>query len=395
MKKKILFVMPHLKPCGVTSAFLNLINEIKNDKSLDIDVFLFDADDEKNLPHEVNALSAGKFTQLLVQDQKAAERKGKLSGFMRFIFCAIAKLFANHYAYSLAFLFEKELGEYDLAISFCQSSKQHELFGGMNEFVLTKAEADKKATILHTDYTKSGLDTLYNCDLYQLFDYVLATSEGVMRSFLARVPECREKAYVLHNCQDFFNMERLSAIDTQEYDRSVLNILTVGAICKEKGHFRVLDVLYRLKEDGFKFCWHVIGDGKDTEKLKEKISEYNLSRNVVLYGRQENPYKFYVNADVLLVPSYYEGASMVFSEAEYFNIPIIATKTTSTDELVTDKNLGIVCENSENGIYKAFEYIFKSPHIIREIKKFNRGMPSNELALRDFYRLLQGENENE
>lgn len=389
MKKRILFVMPHLRPCGITTAFLNLINEIKNDKRLEIDVFVFDGANIDKLPDEVNALPAKKLTSLLGEDTRISEKKGALLGIMRMIFSAITKFFANHYVYSFAFLFEKTIGEYDVAISFSQSGKPHELCGGMNEFVLTKVEAQKKVTVLHCDYANSGLDTLYNCDLYQLFDKVLAPSEGVIKSLLSRVPECADNVGMLHNCHDFSAMERLSLIDTQEYDRSVLNILTPGPVIKEKGHFRVLDALFSLKEDGLKFCWHVVGDGKALKKLKEKVAEYNLSRNVVFYGKQENPYRFYPNADVVLVPSYYEGASSVFSECEYFGVPVIATKTTSTDELVLEKNLGLVCENSENGIYTVFEYVKNNPHIIREIKRFSRKTPDNELAISEFYELLQ------
>jgi len=389
MKKKILFVMPHLKPCGVTTAFLNLINEIKADRGLELDLFVFDTDEVEILPKEINVLPVGKLTRLLAVDQKTADKAGTLLGLVRLLFSGIAKFFANHYAYSLAFLFEKTIGEYDVAISFSQSGKPHELCGGMNEFVLTKVEAEKKVTVLHCDYAKSGLDTLYNCDLYQLFDKVASPSEGVIKSLLSRVPECSENAVLLHNCHNFSNMEALSKIDTQEYDRSVLNILTVDTIREEKGHFRALDALIKLKEDGLKFCWHVVGDGKDMEKLKEKVSKYNLSRNVIFYGEQENPYKFYVNADVVLVPSYFEGASTAFARSEYFNIPVVATRTTSTDELVMEKNLGLVCENSESGIYSAFEYIAKNPHIIREIKRFNREVPDNNLALHESYELLQ------
>ncbi len=391
MKKKILFVMPNLKEYGITSAFLNLINEIKYDKNLEIDLFIFDTDDVGFLPEQINILPVGKLTQLLGISQKTAELKGTFSGIARMLFSGFSKLVANHYVYSFVFLFEKTLTDYDVAISFSQSKDPHTLCGGMNEFVLTKTEADKKITLLHCDYEKSGLDTLYNCDLYQLFDKVCTTSEGVKAAFLSRVPECHENTCVMHNCYNFSEMERLSNIDTIEYDRGVLNILTVAKISKDKGHMRVLDVLYRLKEDGFKFCWHVVGDGKGLKKLKEKISEYNLSRNVILYGEDTNPYKFYKNADVLLVPSYYEGSSMVFAESEFFNLPIVATKTTSTDEFVTDKNLGIVCENSENGIYKAFEYIFKNPYIIKQIKNFDRETPNNHKALREFYEIIQGD----
>ena len=395
MKKKILFVMPHLKTGDIQKAFLNLINEIKDDKNLEIDLFIFDTDDVGILPPQVNVLPVSKLTRLLTVNQKTIEAESKFLGLVRLVLGGIAKFIADHYVYSFVFMFEKILNGYDAAISFAQSGSQHSLYGGMNEFVMSKVEAKIKATVLHCDYGAAGLDTLYNIDLYQMFDKVCAVSDGVKNAFLSRVPECSENVCVMHNCHDFYKIAELSAIDTVEYDRSVLNILTVARVSNEKGHLRTLDVLYRLKEDGYKFCWHVIGDGEDLGKLKEKIEEYNLSRNVILYGSHQNPYKFYVNADVLLVPSYHEAAPMVFTESEFFNLPIVATKTTSTDEFVTDKNMGIVCENSENGIYKAFEYIFKNPHIIREIKRFDRELPNNNEALREFYSVIQGEDENE
>lgn len=392
MNKKILFVMPHLKTGGIQTAFFNLINEIKNDKNLEIDLFLFDTDDADVLPPEVNVLPVGKLTRLLAVNQKTIESESKFLGFIRLILGAIARFVADHYAYSLVFMFEKKFKGYDAAISFSHSSHQHSLFGGMNEFVISNVEANIKATVLHCDFKSAGLDTLYNCDLYQMFDKVCAVSEGVRSAFLSCVPECREKMYILHNCHDFSKMENLSKEDPVVYDRNVLNILTVARLSEEKGHLRVLDALYRLKEDGFKFCWHVVGGGNEMDKIEKKIEEYNLSRNVKLYGNQNNPYRFYKFADVLLVPSYHEAAPMVFTESEYFGLPVIATKTTSASEFVTDRNIGIVCENSDDGIYKSLEYVFKNPDVLRKIKTFDRQPPSNEAALREFYELIKGEN---
>lgn len=388
MKKRILFVMSDLNPSDTTNAFLNLINEIKDDKGLEIDLFVFDDSAKDILPDEVNVLPTGKLTRLLGIDQKTADKRGTLIGIIRMILALITKFVANHYVYSFVLMFEKTIGEYDVAISFSESGKPHELRGGMNEFVLTKAEAQKKVTVLHCDYENSGLDTLYNCDLYQLFDKVLAPSEGVIKSFLSRVPECSDNVGLLHNCHNFLNMRKCAYSEMMEYDNSVLNILTFGEVCKEKGHFRALDALYRLKEDGLKFCWHIVGDGRGAKKLKERVSELNLSRNVIFYGEQDNHYRFYPKADMVLVPSYYDGAPSVFSECEFFALPVVATKTTSTDEFVLEKNTGLVCENSENGIYTALEYIGKNPHILREIKRFSREAPNNETAKSEFYDIL-------
>jgi glycosyltransferase involved in cell wall biosynthesis len=186
-------------------------------------------------------------------------------------------------------------------------------------------------------------------------------------------------------------MNVLSAENTVIYDPDVINILTVGRLSEEKGHMRVVDALFKLKEDGYKFCWHIVGNGPEAEKLAEIAEEYNMSRNIVLHGDTENPYRYYVNADVLLVPSYHEAAPMVFGEAEYFRLPVLATKTTSTQELVIDKNIGIVTENSDEGILKGLEYVFKNPQILRHIKYYDREIPDNSEALTEFYQLIEGE----
>ncbi len=391
MSKKILFVMPHLKTGGIQTAFLNLINEIKDNPSLDIDVFVFDTDGASALPENVNVLPVGKLTRLLAVNQKTIESESKFWGFVRLALCGLARFIGDYLAYDIAFLFEKKLTGYDAAISFCQSGVSKSLYGGMNEFVLSKVDANMKATVLHCDYSQSGIDTIYSSETYQHFDKICAVSEGVRDVFLSCVPECRDKTYILHNCQDFYKMAELSAVDTVEYEKNVINILTVAHASKEKGHMRALDALYRLKEEGHKFCWHVVGGGDGIRELAERIDEYNMSRNVKLYGDTDNPYRYYVNADILLVPSYYEAAPMVFGEAEYFRLPIIATKTTSTQELVTDKNMGIVTENTDEALYTGLRYMLENPNIILQIKRFERDVPTNIQAVEEFYNIIGGE----
>lgn len=391
MKEKILFVMPHLKNGSITTSFLNLINELKDNPDLDIDVFIFDTDDVALLPENVNVLPVKKLTRILTVNQKTIEKESLFLGLVRLAIGGIAKFIADHFAYSLVFMFEKKLKGYDVAISFSQSGSEHSLYGGMNEFVLSKAEAKKKVTVLHCDYGQVGLDSPYNTELYQHFDCVCAVSEGVRDVFLEYVPECAEKTVILHNCHDYRKMNKLSAENTVIYDPDIINILTVGRLSDEKGHMRVLDALFKLKEDGFKFCWHIVGDGAEAEKLKAVVEEYNMSRNVVFYGNTDNPYRYYVNADVLLLPSYHEAAPMVFGEAEYFRLPILATKTTSTQELVIDRNIGIVTENSDEGILKGLEYVFKNPEILRHIKYYEREIPDNSKALAEFYEIIKGE----
>lgn len=42
---------------------------------------------------------------------------------------------------------------------------------------------------------------------------------------------------------------------------------------------------------------------------------------------------------------------MVFDEAIVLKLPILTTNTLSAKELVSDRNAGVVCDNSDDGIY--------------------------------------------
>ena len=75
------------------------------------------------------------------------------------------------------------------------------------------------------------------------------------------------------------------------------------------------------------------------------------------------------NADLFLLPSYHEAAPMVFDEAACLGVPILATETTSTDEMITESGSGFVCENSQDGIADGLMKVLKNPDSLVEIKK--------------------------
>ncbi len=89
----------------------------------------------------------------------------------------------------------------------------------------------------------------------------------------------------------------------------------------------------------------------------------NLSDKISLVGRKDNPYPYVKNADFFLLPSFHEAAPMVFGECQALGVTILSTQTCSANELVKDRQLGHVCENSEDGIYGLLKDILQSENI--------------------------------
>ncbi|MBQ4630513.1 MAG: glycosyltransferase [Clostridia bacterium] len=363
-KKKILFVVPGLYSGGIRTSFLNLINQLESDDSYNIDVLMFSDENKSLLPHWVNIIEPNDYLRLITTSHQKVCQKSKLLGFLRNIMGAVTKIFGSGVAYKFLFSTFKQLKGYDYAISFAQSGRRKSLYGGMNEFVLKKVDAKEKITFLHCDYEKCGINDNYSRKIYEKFDKIAAVSIGVKDVFLKCLPELRDKVTVVHNCHQCERINELSTDNTVEYQKDAINFLTVARISAEKGHNRVLNVLEKLKKEGYRFFWHVVGGANsETEAaFLKSIDEKGLSDCVKLYGNQTNPYRFFVNADALLVASYHEAAPMVYSEAEILGLPVITTETISSKEFIEDKNNGFVCKNDDNSLYEIMKEILDSSH---------------------------------
>ncbi len=390
MKKKVLLTTTDLNLGGIETAFLNLVNLLKKDNTIDFDVFLFDSDNEFKLPAGVKVIRGNKLVRMLVVNQQKIKEENSFLGIFRLFCGAFAKFFGHGLIYKLLFFSQPKLYGYDVAISFTQSSHKHSLFGGCNEFVLNRVISAKKISFLHCDYSMCGINTLYSKKIYSKFDKIAAVSEGVRQAFVKCVPELEEKTCVVHNCHDIENIITKSKSDVVTYKTDALNFVTVARLSPEKGHYRALEVFDRLKHEGHKFKWHIIGGADDfTEsEFAKKIEAFNLTDSVVMHGNQDNPYRFFPNADVMLLPSYHEAAPMVFSEAEILGLPVITTDTLSAKEFVADRNNGIVCDNSISGIYKAVGNVLKNPDILNKYVEFQDAEYDNQTFVHEFYDLL-------
>ena len=364
-KKTILLVINNLKVGGVQSSLLNLIKEIHDQYNLTLVSFCdFDAD---ILPTDVKIFILHSPFRYLGMAQSEL-RYRPLQYVARFFWVGVTKLFGRSFAVKIMSLFQKKLGTYDCAISYIHEGPQKNFYGGCNEFVLKKIKAKKKVTWLHCDFELCGANSKASEKIYQQFDEIVACSEGTKRAFLRCMPQLEDKCVAIRNCNDYENI-RMLAGDGIPYDKSEFNIVTVARLSKEKGIERAIEAVKRCVKKGYKLHYHIVGSGDQAVYLKKLTEDYGLENVITFYGNQSNPYPYMKNADLFLLPSYHEAAPMVFDEAACLGVPVLATATTSTDEMITASGFGFVCENSQDGIADGLMKVLKNPDSLVEIKK--------------------------
>lgn len=388
--KSILIVNNNMKIGGIQKSLYNLLWSIHGEYKITLLLFEKRGDLLKDLPADIKVISCSSWFRYLGLSQ--AETSGNLKHMLiRGGLAALSKTFGRHIAMRLVLNTERGLMEkYDCAISFMHSEDDHLFYGGTNEFVLYKSQARRKAAFLHCDYVKAGGNSPHNNKLYRQFDYIAACSEGCRREFLKALPELERRCITVRNCHRYDVIREMAEDDPVKYDSNICNILFVGRLGEEKGVDRGIRALDHAVKKGYTAVLHVVGDGLEMESLKELVKELGLTCLVRFYGEQKNPYRYMRNADLLLLPSYHEAAPMVIDEAVSLGLPVLTTKTTSTHEMVLDRNAGWECENSQEGLDQSLEEILKTPNALQKVKGcLNNYSADNEVAIKQFRELVE------
>ncbi len=127
--------------------------------------------------------------------------------------------------------------------------------------------------------------------------------------------------------------------------------LFVGRLNILKNILFIVDSLSVLKQKkpSLKFKMLFVGVGQDEDKLKERIKELNLEKEVLLVGKIEDRIELasiYKRADLFLFPSVYDASSLVQIESASQKTPGVFLKNTATSSTITDNVNGFLSEET-------------------------------------------------
>ena len=143
---------------------------------------------------------------------------------------------------------------------------------------------------------------------------------------------------------------------------------------------------------GIPISYQIVGDGPKRAALQKYAVKLGVSACVAFHRFQENPYRFMRNADLFLLPSYHEAAPLVFTEAKYLGLPILATHTSSVRELILEDHAGWVCENTTQDIVHCLKQVCSNPKVLKEKRDWlSRRMYTNEEAAKQWNNLLNNQ----
>ena len=387
--KKIIIVNNNLKVGGVQKSLCNLLWVL--DGKYDITLYLFSGAGAYagQLPESVKICTCSSLFRYLGVSQ--AECAGKLRDRLtRGVLAGLCRLLGKRAVLWLLLASQKGLpGEYDCAISFLHNGSSRAFYGGVNEFVLERIQARKKIAFLHCDYHNCGADHRETLRLYQKFDEIAACSDGCRQAFLEVFPSLADRCRTVANCHRFDEIRRLAADAPWIYEPGRIPVVSVGRLSREKGLERALLAVRQAIAQGVPVSYHLVGDGNQREALQDLAQRLGIAEYVRFHGEQSNPYRFMTHAALLLVTSYHEAAPMVIDEAYCLGLPVFSVRTTSSEEMITRRGCGWVCENSQAAIDALLPQVLREETALHSMKERLRSLPvSNQTAQEQFFSLV-------
>lgn len=388
MKKKILFVINTLGRAGAETALLELLRRLDPQK-YEISLFVLTGQGEmaKELPPYVHLLNArydysavlngkGK-RKLLLHTFGCLIRRGvglKLGGYLlkNFIFMLKTGHFAADKLMWRVWSDAAPVGkkEYDLAVAFLE--------GGATYYVAEHVKAAKKAAFVHVDYSMAGYNRKLDGDCYQAFQQIFTVSDEVKQCFIKVYPELENKTQVFHN---MINQEKIreKALDGTGFTDGYqgFRILTVGRLTQQKAFEVSIEAMKLLKERGKEARWYVLGEGDQREKLQRRIRNLKLEEDFILLGAVDNPYPYFVQTDLYVHVTRFEGKSVAIQEAQTLGCAILVSDCSGNREQLENGIDGRICQFNPESICEHILWMMEHPE---ECERYGREAAKKEFS---------------
>ena len=355
-KKKILIRIGSLRHGGAEKVLVTFLKNLPKDKyEIDLLLNLYSGKYLAEVPDWINVLYLNKGEMITTNRIQDIPKKA-----YRVLYQKLLKIFPK-ILYSTILKNKK----YDVEFA--------AIHGMRDDILNSPIKSSKKIVWIHNDLTKTEFHHYTNDEFRKFFgfDKIMVISEKIQKDFenLAKNESEKSKIVRIYNPIDTEEILRKSDASTplsmtNHHPSSIIHhptFVSVGTVFPQKGFDRLLKVHKKLLEEGYPHRIKIIGDGYDFENIKNLKTELGVDKTAEMLGFTDNPYPYFKAADFYVLSSRYEGFPTVLFEAITLRKNIIATEVSGVNEMLENGKLGLIVENSEEGIYQGMKKALTNP----------------------------------
>lgn len=207
---------------------------------------------------------------------------------------------------------------------------------------------------------------------YKNLHYVICQSQDMATDLMDRYELPSKKIVLINNPISVDLPIKNKSIKENKTKR----LITIGRLNREKGHFRLLEVISKLK---IPIIYTLIGDGPEKENIFELANKLGLSNKIEHIPFTKNVGKYLAESDVFIQGSFVEGFPNTVLESCVVGTPVVAFSCMGgTREIIEPEINGYIAHDQDEFL----SYLEKSlsrnwePEIIRTsvTKKFSKDL---------------------
>jgi glycosyltransferase involved in cell wall biosynthesis len=180
---------------------------------------------------------------------------------------------------------------------------------------------------------------------YSAADLIIATSKGVAEDLTKNFSVDPAAIRVVPNPVD---LEAVRAHAREQADLPVSAgtpvIVAAGRLADAKNYPLLIDAMAVLRQS-MPARLFILGQGELEPALRQQIADRGLDDAVTLLGFHRNPWKFIARAGVFALSSHYEGFGNVLVEAMALGVPVVATASAGTQDIVNHGVDGLLVQS--------------------------------------------------
>ncbi|OHA80157.1 MAG: hypothetical protein A2747_00835 [Candidatus Yonathbacteria bacterium RIFCSPHIGHO2_01_FULL_44_41] len=211
---------------------------------------------------------------------------------------------------------------------------------------------------IHTDVMSSyfARESILNQARVVLAKFLLSHADAIrvvserIKNSLSQVNCQKSKVSILPIFVEIKNATDLQERDLKKkYPQFDFHILVASRLTREKNIKSAIEAMRSVVSNHLKIGLIIVGSGPEEVKLKELVACLSLGKNVIFEGWRNDLSDYYKTANVLILPSYYEGYGMVAVEALSQGCPVVMTDVGCAGEVVKDGENGLVVPVGDTG----------------------------------------------
>ncbi len=230
-----------------------------------------------------------------------------------------------------------------------------------------------------------------------LFDITLTPSLFLKEKILKNKRINPSKVEVLYPGINFDRMDHESKMTLspriQEWiDAKKGPLIVHGAMLRgEKGHLHFLNVFKKLLKTDPTLRYVIAGEGPERGSIEEKLIDLGIQNSVLMAGIISPIAPLLKEANYAILPSHNEPLGMFQIEAQYLEIPTIASAVDGVPETMEHKVTGIIVGDSHEEWVDAMNWALLNTAEIQRYAKQAKDFVKNKFSIKNNIDLLIGQ----